>query len=118
MASSINYTQFQTLANTLIAQFGMAASLRRLTDSPTDRPCTIVIWDYNPRDQASQLANPTDRKVLIAVQGVENEPPDNEQDMLVPLVGPDANNAMPFTSPVKIVAPAGIVVVYESTVRR
>jgi hypothetical protein len=116
--AGINYTQFQAFATKLISEFGMKAVLRRLTDTPTDRPCTVVIWDYNPRDQASELANPTDRKVIIAVAGLLNEPPDNERDQLVPLIGPDANVAMPFTSPVKIIAPAGIVVVYQSTVRR
>lgn len=118
MATSFNYNGMQSTATSLIAKFGMAASLRRLTDSPTDRPCTIVIYDYMPRDAASQLANPTDRKVIISVDGLLDEPPDNEKDQLVPLIGPDANVPLPFTSPVKIYAPAGTVLCYESTVRR
>jgi hypothetical protein len=111
------YEEMLAVANTLLSPppvgFGMKASLRRLTDSPTDRECTIAIIDYQPRDAASQLANPTDRKVLIAATpGILAEPPDNEKDKLVPLIGPDANVILPFTSPVKIYAPAGIVLLY------
>ena len=118
--AAFNYPAMRAVADKLIGQFGMPASLRRLSDNPTDRPCWIVITEYDPKDAATQLANPTDRKVLISagLGSVPAEPPDNERDQLVVLTGPDAGNVLPFTSPVKIYAPAGIVVLYESTVRR
>lgn len=115
---AFNYDNMQAVATKLIAQFGMAAVLRRLTDTPTDRACTICIYDYAPRDPATQLANPTMRKVIISVTGLAGEPPDNEQDQLVPLSGPDANVAMRFAQPVKLYAPAGIVLCYDCVVRR
>jgi len=107
----------QATATQLIAQFGMPGILRRLTDTPTDRTCTICIYDYSPRDPQTQLANPTMRKVLISVAGVLTEPPDNEQDRLVPSTGPDANAVLRFVQPVKIYAPAGIVLCYDCVVQ-
>lgn len=122
MAGTFNYPAMASVADNLIAKFGMAASLRPIgaTDSSQDRPCTIVITEYRPKDAATQLANPTDRQILIApgLGGVPGQPPDNEKDQIVVLKGPDAGKVLPFTSPVKLYSPAGITVLYESTVRR
>lgn len=114
------YPQMRSVADDLIKTFGMEAALWRQDGSPQSRSCWIVIYDYNPRDRNTQLANPTDRKILISagLGDVPNNPPDNEQDKLLVLTGPDAGVQLPFTSPVKIFAPAGIIVLYESTVRR
>ena len=122
MAGTFNYRALAAVADKLILQFGMAASLRPVgaTDSSQDRPCTIVITEYDPHDAATQLTNPTDRKILIApgLGAVPGQPPDNEKDQIVVLIGPDAGRVLPFTSPVKLYSPAGITVLYESTVRR
>lgn len=115
--ATFNYNAAQATADKLIKFFGMSAVLRRVSASPTDRPCVVAITDYLPKDRATQLANPTDRVVYMSAVGIE-VPPDNELDVLVPLVGPDANITLPFTSPVKIIAPAGIVALYQFTVRR
>jgi hypothetical protein len=112
------YQNMQAVATQLIADAGMAGVLRRLTDNPTDRPCTICIYDYAPRDPETQLANPTLRKVLISITGLLSEPPDNEQDTVIPSLGPDANAVLRFVQPVKIYAPAGIVICYDCVVRR
>lgn len=116
--TAFDYNNMQAVATQLIADMGMAAVLRRLTDSPTDRPCTICIYDYAPRDPETQLINPTMRKVLISVAGLTSEPPDNEQDNLVPSLGPDAGAVLRFAQPVKLYAPAGIIVCYDCVVRR
>jgi hypothetical protein len=115
--ATFDYAAMQSIANSLLTEFGMSAVLRRASADPTDRPCIVAITDYMPKDRANELANPTDRRVYISAVSLE-VPPDNELDVLVPLIGPDANVTLPFTSPVKIFAPAGIVVLYECTVRR
>jgi len=110
------FTSMQSTAMTLITQFGMPAVLRRV--GSTDRPCTICIYDYAPRDPVTQLANPTQRKVLISVTGLLTNPPDNEQDQLVPSQGPDANVPLPFAQPVKPYAPNGTIICWDCVVRR
>lgn len=114
------YPQIRSIADNLIQQFGMEANLVRANGSPASRSCWVVIYDYDPRDRATQLANPTDRKIIISagLGDMPTIPPDNELDQLQVLIGPDAGVSIPFTSPVKIFAPAGIIVLYESTVRR
>jgi hypothetical protein len=118
-----DYIKTRNTGDRLVKKFGMAAVLRRTTDTPSDRPCWVVVVDEMPRDAASQLANPTDRKVLMAAGGMDGKPPDNERDQLVTFVQPPAlvpveKEVLPFTCPVKKYAPAGITVLYEFTVRR
>lgn len=121
--AQFDYLGSRATADCLIQKFGMAAVLRR-TGSP-DRPCFVAVIEYEPSDKATALANPTDRRVLLSASGTEIEatPPDNERDLLVTFVQPPANppvqdEVLPFTCPVKKYAPAGIVVLYEFTVRR
>jgi hypothetical protein len=123
--STFDYVGLMLQADALIAQFGMVAVLRRAGSSPQDRPCLVVITDTYPRDRAQQLANPTDRRVLIsaATPEVQAMPPNNELDQLVLFAQPLANppvvaEVLPFAQPVKRYAPAGVVVLYEATVRR
>jgi hypothetical protein len=122
--AGFNYLHTREVADKLIKKFGMLAALRNV-NTGVDRDCWVVITDYMPRDEATQLANPTDRRVLISagLGAVPEAPPDNEQDNLVtfvqPVIGtPVVNEVLPFTSPVKPTAPAGIIVLFESTVRR
>lgn len=119
--AGFDYLGTKATADNLIHKFGMAAVLRRAKDTPTDRPCWVVIIDELPRDAATELTNPTDRRVIMSAVGLENEPPDNEQDLLVTFIQPGGvtqNEVLPFTCPVKKYAPAGITVAYEFTVRR
>jgi hypothetical protein len=125
MASKFDYVQSITDADDLITFFGMDAVLRREGSSPTDRPCRVVIIEYNPREQPAQLANPTDRKVIMSAANSEVQlmPPDNEQDNLVTFVQPPTNppivdEVLPLTSKPKRTAPAGVTVLWEFAVRR
>jgi hypothetical protein len=119
MATKFDYAGTIHDAEELIAYFGMDAVLRR--DGIADRPCKVAIF-YNPRDKATELANPTDRQVFMSAEGID-VPPDNELDQLVTFVQPPTNppvelEVLPFTCPVKPTAPAGVTVLYEFTVRR
>src|SRR6185437_15813110 len=82
-----DYPAMQATADELIAYFGMGAVLRRITASPTDRPCTVAIVEYDPREQPNELTNPTDRRVVMSAANL-SEPPDDEQDALVTFVQP------------------------------
>ena len=118
-----DYIKTRDIGDRLVKKFGMAAVLRRTTDTPTDRPCWVLVVDEMPKDAASQLANPTDRRIIMSAAGLDGEPPDNERDQLVTFVQPPApvpveNETLPMTCPVKKYAPAGITVLYEFTVRR
>ncbi len=118
MTAKFGYLGTRETADRLIKKFGMRAVLRR---GATDRECFVVLVEYEPSDKATQLANPTDRKVIMSAVGLDGEPPDNEQDKLVTFVQPAGVielEELPFTCPVKPTAPAGVVVVYEFTVRR
>lgn len=120
MTTTFDYVSTREMADSLIQRFGMKASLRR---NGVDRDCYVVITEYMPREQAAQLANPTDRQVYISagLGGVPGMPPDREKDQLVTYVQPlgtVVNEILPFTMPVKPISPAGIDVCYETTVRR
>jgi hypothetical protein len=109
-------------ADNLIRYFGMDAVLRRAGSSPEDRPCQVAIIEYDPREKPSDLANPTDRKVIMSVVNL-GVPPDNELDQLVTFVQPLAkppvvHEVLPLTCKPKPTAPAGVVVIWEFTVRR
>jgi hypothetical protein len=119
--AGFDYLGSRATADKLIKKFGMKAVLRRTTDTPSDRPCWVVIIDELPRDAATELTNPTDRRVIMAADGLDSEPPSNEHDQLVTFIQPGGtiqNEVLPFTCPVKKYAPAGITVAYEFTVRR
>lgn len=118
-----DYIRTRATADKLIQKFGMKASLRR---AGVDRDCYVVIPEYLSRENPSQATNPTDRQVFIAagLGAVPTTPPDNELDQLVTYVQPlgtppVVDEILPFTAAsVKPIRPAGIVVLYESMVRR
>jgi hypothetical protein len=124
LSAKFDYKQAQSDADGIIDFFGMIAALRRL--GIPDRPCKVVIVEYNPRDKDTQLSNPVDRHVIIsALDPTTGQqlalPPDNEQDVLVTFVQPAGlvvDKILMFTSPVKPTAPAGVPAIYECTVRR
>lgn len=118
------YQQILAVADQLIGEYGMSASLRSNADG-TLRPCTIIIPDYSPRDAQTQLANPTDRTVLFAagLGDLPNAAPDWENEQLVTYIQPPADppvidEILPFTMPLKLYSPGGVVVLYECTVKR
>ena len=118
------YAEMLAIADELINQYGMVASLR-LNSGATIRECFIVISDYMPKDAETQLANPTLRTVLIAagLGDIPNAAPDWQNEMLVTYVQPVAtppviNEILAFTEPLKLYSPAGIVVLYQTNVKR
>ena len=120
--SGFDYLGSRATADRLITKFGMKASLRR---NGTDRDCYVVIVDYMPSDKATEMTNPTDRKVVMSagLGDVPTTPPVNEKDQLVtyfqpPDDPPVVKEILPFTCPVQPISPAGVVVAYEFTVRR
>jgi hypothetical protein len=118
MVTKFDYNQAITDADNLLQEFGMAAVLRRV--GIADRPCLIAIIEYDPREKPADLANPTDRKVVMSAANLA-VPPDNELDQLVTFVQPGGtvvNEVLPLTCKPKPTAPAGIVVIWEFTVRR
>jgi len=125
MATKFDYEQAITDADNLIQFFGMDAVLRRAGSSPEDRPCRIAIIEYTPHEKPSDLANPTDRRVIMSAKNSEVQlmPPDNEQDELVTFVQPPTNppvvnEVLPLTCKPKQTAPAGVTVLWEFTVRQ
>ena len=121
MSDTFDYQQAILDADELIRYFGMAAVLRR---NGVDRPCTVAIVKFNPREKPSELANPTDRKVIMSASNPEVQalPPDNEQDQLVTFVQPSTNppvidEELPMTCKPETTAPAGVTVLWEFTVR-
>lgn len=128
MASKFDYKGAQDTADQLVDFFGMNAVLRRASASPTDRPCKVAIVEFQPKDRPADLANPTDRRVVMSpldpTTGLPLEvEPDNEQDVLVTFKQPASNppvedEELPMTCKPKRTAPAGIVAVWEFTVTR
>jgi len=115
------YAEMLTIADGLLKQYGMAASLR---DNSTGvlRACTIAITDYSPRDAQTQLANPTERTVLFAagLGDIPNKAPDWQNEQLVTYVQPGGtviNEILSFSQPLKLYSPAGIVVLYQTNVK-
>lgn len=124
MATKFDYSQALIDADELVTYFGMDAVLRRETATPTDRPCRVAIISYDPHERPSALVNPVSRRVIMSAANPEVQvlPPNNELDQLVTFVQPPSNppvenEVLPFTSPVKPTAPAGVPVLYEFTVR-
>ena len=115
------YAEMLAIADELITNYGMAASLR---DNSTGalRDCTIAITDYAPRDAQTQLANPTERTVLFAagLGSIPGKAPDWQNEQLVTYVQPAGivvNEILSFSQPLKLYSPAGIVVLYQTNAK-
>lgn len=114
---TFDYQAMTKNADELIQYFGMSAVLRRVTASPIDRPCTVALIEYGPRERPNELANPTDVRVVMSALDPETGraltiPPDNEQDVLV--IG---DVILRMTCAPKQTAPAGLSIFWEFTVR-
>lgn len=125
MVVPFDYSAMASVASALIQEFGMEATLTGITDPTRNRPCFVAVLEYKPKDAATQLANPTDRWVLIdpLFGGVQRLPPDKEYDQLVTYLQPASipsvvDEILPFTAPIKPIRPAGIICLYECFVRR
>ena len=117
------YQEILGIADQLIAEYGMVANLRANSGGAL-RSCTVVVSDYMPRDAQTQLANPTERTVLFAagLGDIPNKAPDWEGEMLItylqpPTNPPVINEVLAFSMPLKLYAPGGIIVLYQTTVK-
>lgn len=122
MAAPFNYAHMASVADGLIQKFGMKASLAR---AGVLRDCVVCVTEYMPSAAPTQLDNPTDRTVFISagLGDVPATPPDFYLDQLVtykqPMTNPPVQDeVLPFTSPLKKIAPAGLVAVWQTTVKR
>ena len=123
MADLAFYQEMLGIADQLIQQYGMVANLRANSGGAL-RSCTVVVSDYMPRDAQTQLANPTERTVLFAagLGDIPNAAPDWEGEMLItylqpPTNPPVINEVLAFSMPLKLYAPGGIIVLYQTTVK-
>lgn len=114
-----NYAAQRLRADRMIARYG--ASTAKLRRGTVDRLCTAVEISYTPFDRR-RPTNPTDRQVLVSALAptgaVLDPPPDQQQDILVmfdPNTGLDQE--LRLTEPVGRLAPAGLVVFWDLTVR-
>jgi hypothetical protein len=126
-ASVFNYPAMQQTADKLVKFFGMGAVLRSITGVRPDRPCTIAVVEYKPRERPNELVNPTDRNVIMSpldpTTGLPLAiPPDNELDVLVTFVQPLASppvqdEVLRLTCKPEQTNPAGVNCVWQFTVR-
>lgn len=115
------YAEMLAVADQLIQTYGMKASLRNNSTGAL-RDCFVAVVDYAPRDAATQLANPTERRIIFAagLGDIPNAQPDWENEQLVTYVQPagmQINETLSFKMPIKLYSPGGIVVLYETTVK-
>jgi len=117
------YAQMLAVADQLITDYGMRASLRN-NETGALRDCFVAITDYMPRDAQTQLANPTERTILFAagLGDIPNAAPDWENEQVVTYVQPPANppvinETLSFSMPLKLYSPGGIVVLYQTNVK-
>lgn len=81
--ATFDYASLRDVADSLIAQFGRGAALRRKVSSGTStRACTVVEVDYNAVERDGSNIQFTDRRFLCAAGGL-SIPPDSEEDKLV-----------------------------------
>ena len=116
------YASMLAIADQLINQYGMTANLKANSDGSL-RSCFIVITDWMPKDAETQLANPTLRTVLFAagLGDIPNKAPDWQNETLVTYVQPGGvviDEVLAFTEPLKLYSPAGIVLLYQTNVKR
>lgn len=117
------YTDMLNVADTLITQYGMVAALRNNATGAL-RECFVALTEYMPRDAMTQLANPTERTIIFAagLGDIPNAAPDWENEQVVtykqpPENPPVINEILSFSMPLKLYAPGGIVVLYQTNVR-
>lgn len=114
-----NWDHFEDTASRMIERYGMMAVLRR--HGAPDRWCKVCMVAWTPFEKMA-LVNQVDRKMLIAVDGVDI-PPDRERDIVVtykqPLADPPVEDEqLTIAAPVGKVEMGGETVLWRLTVRR
>jgi hypothetical protein len=102
------YTNIKNTAARLIAKFGMAAIIRRVNDN--DYPVIVVMAEYLPREKDGQLIQWTDRKAILAAQGLTIVPNAQTDQLIV-------DQDLQIVTVTKT-SPGGDDIIYELQVRR
>jgi hypothetical protein len=104
-----NYAPISKTAAKLIDKFGTDALIRRKND--TDYPVRVVISEYRPAERDGKLIQFTDRKAILAAEGLTFLPVNPETDQLV------MDQSMQIVT-VTRVSPGDVDVILELQVRR
>ncbi|BAQ18315.1 hypothetical protein [Methyloceanibacter caenitepidi] len=122
--ATFDYAKSEATAQRLIAKFGQAGAIRRVTGSndpgtpwdpsddtetTTDYDCTLVVLEYGKMEVDGTLILATDRKVLVSTAGMTVEP--LVSDKLV--IGSDVYEIVT----VKPLNPGGTVLLWEVQAR-
>ncbi|GGE18200.1 hypothetical protein GCM10011390_41720 [Aureimonas endophytica] len=115
-----DYAKSQATADRLIARFGQAGTIRRRSSAGgayepdpaqtiSDHPCKLVVTDYTVRERESTLIGSSDRKVLVAMSGLDIVPTSADR---ITVAGDTLEiiNVMPLS-------PGGTTVLYEIQAR-
>jgi hypothetical protein len=125
-SAAFDYAGLLVTVDQIMQEFGMVASLQMLNGGAV-RPCWACITKFNPMDMATQLANPTERQILIdpLYADAPIAQPDWQYERLVTYNQPApkwptgvVNENLSFKEPIELVSPAGITVLYICTVKK
>jgi hypothetical protein len=109
------YTSIKKSAAKLISAFGMDVTLQRSSTGPSPAPLDyavkVVMAEFNPSEKDGQFIQFTDRKAILAAQGLAIVP-DPEQDQLI-----TSDETLRIVTVTKV-SPGGDDVIYELQVRR
>lgn len=118
MPSSVQlYKKLQGYTDRTLRTLGMPALLRRV--GADDRSCTVVMDSFSALERMGRTLDPLDTKAYISAKSL-TLPPDSEKDRLVTLVPGTTTEEAQYriVDRPRPVAPAGVVLLYEMTVRR
>lgn len=116
---SFNYTKAAATAARLIANFGATSTLTQTvntgtaynpTQTETDYTCTAVTLEWENSEIDGTLIKASDRKILISTSGLTITPAIGDKITI-------GSDVLRLVEPFKPLAPAGIVVYYETNAR-
>ena len=117
--TAFNYARSRATAEKLIAKFGMAAVIRRQTNTgpaydpvviDTDYPCTLVVLEYEDARVDGTLIRQTDKLIYLSTKGLTITP--TEADKVIA-----SADAYAILS-IKPLSPAGLIVFWELQARK
>jgi hypothetical protein len=119
----------------LIKKYGMAVTLRQIikgaynpdtgtmaADTTADYTCYAIAGSYNAYMVANSLVRQDDQKLVVSAQGLTVEPKIGDRFVLpdgsVWNIPTEQGSLISQFQPIKKIAPAGVVVMYEIQVRK